>query len=135
VEGYTTDGEIDWDGADILGLFGRYLNPGQKLMNPVDLGQAFGLALEKPEISGQRFVVGVYTPYAADDAAELKSAPAAVIERYYPGVPELLHELDFTIPPMPFFYSHEKSRTILGFRARHELGDLARLYREQKCNT
>jgi hypothetical protein len=101
-------------------------------MNPVDLGEAFGKAAEKPGIAGQRFVVGVSTPYVASDAAGLRTEPATVIERYYPGVPALLAEIGITIPPMPFFYSHEKARAMLGFRSQHDIGDLARLYREWK---
>jgi len=132
VKGYTDDGTIDWDHADVPGLFGRHLRAGHKLMNPADLGEAFGLAAEKPGIAGQRFVVGVNTPYSASDAAALSSAPAAVVERYYPGVPALVDELGIEIPPMPFFYSHENARTVLGFRSRHDLGDLARLYRQWK---
>jgi nucleoside-diphosphate-sugar epimerase len=129
VEGYRDDGTIDWENANIPRLFLRYLNHVQKLMNPVDLGTAFGLAAEKPGISGQKFVVGVSTPYTARDAAGLRSIPAAVVERYYPGVPALLEELGIAIPSMPSFYSHEKARTMLGFRSQHDLGDLARLYR------
>ncbi len=128
--GYADDGTIDWGHADIPALFGRCLTAGRKLMNPADLGEAFGLAAEKPGISGQRFVVGVHTPYTAADAEELKSAPSAVVERYYPGVPALLDELGIEIPPMPFLYSHEKARTVLGFRSQHDLGDLAQLYRQ-----
>jgi len=133
VQGYTEDGEIDWANADVPGLFLRYLNPGQKLMNPADLGAAFGQAAEKPGIAGQRFVVGVSTPYTAVDAAGLHSIPATVIDRYYPGVPTLLEEIGIAIPPIPFFYSHEKARTTLGFRSQHDLGDLSRLYREWKA--
>ena len=85
---------------------------------------------DKPGIAGQRFVVGVSTPYVASDAAGLKTIPAAVIERYYPGIPSLLEEIGITIPSMPFFYSHEKARTQLGFRSSHDLGDIARLYKQ-----
>ena len=132
VKGYAGDGTIDWDQADIAGLFGRCLHAGHKLMNPADLGEAFGLAASKPGIAGQRFVVGVYTPYVASDAAALKTARPAVIERYYPGVPALLAELGIGIPAMPYFFSHEKARAVLGFRCQHDLGDLARLYRAWK---
>jgi nucleoside-diphosphate-sugar epimerase len=130
VKGYAPDGTIDWEQADVPGLFGRYLGGGHKLMNPADLGQAFGQAVEKPGIAGQRFVVGVSTPYVASDAAGLKSIPAAVIQRYYPGVPALLEEIGIVIPPMPYYFSHEKARTQLGCRSRHDLGDMARLYRQ-----
>lgn len=135
VKGYLPDGSIDWPNADIPGLFLRYLNAGHKLMNPVDLGSAFGLAVEKPGIAGQRFVVGVSTPYTAVDAAALRSLPKAVIERYYPGVPALLEEIGIRIPAMPFFYSHEKARTMLGFRSQHDLGDLASLYRDWRAHS
>ena len=99
-------------------------------MNPADLGLAFGQALEKPAIAGERFIVGVSTPYMASDAAGLKSVPAAVIDRYYPGIPALLEEIGIDIPPVRFFFSHEKARTRLGFRSRHDLGDIAQLYRQ-----
>ncbi|MCF7853794.1 MAG: NAD(P)-dependent oxidoreductase [Candidatus Pacebacteria bacterium] len=132
VEGYTEDGEIDWENADIPGIFGRYLRQGHKLMNPVDLGDAFGLAAEKPGIDGQRFIVGVSTPYSTVDAAALRSMPAAVIERYYPGVPAILAEAGVDIPPMPYYFNHEKARGVLGFRSRHDLGDIARLYCQWK---
>lgn len=131
-KGYRGNGTIDWENADIPGLFGRCLNAGHKLMNPVDLGEAFGLAASKPGIAGQRFMVGVNTPYVAADAAGLKNAPAEVVERYYPGVPALLAELGIAIPAMPFFFSHAKARTRLGFRCQHDLGDLAGLYRQWK---
>ncbi len=132
VKGYTDDGKIDWEHADVPGLFGRYLRAGHKLMSPADLGEAFGLAARKPGIAGQRFVVGLNTPYVAADAAELKSAPTAVIDRYYPGVTALVEELGLAVPPMPYFFSHERARAVLGFRSRHDLGDLARLYKQWK---
>jgi len=133
VKGYRDDGTIDWDNADVKGLFERCLRAGHKLMNPVDLADAFGAAAEKPGISGQKFVVGVSTPYVAADAEQLKSCPAAVIERYYPGVPALIGQIGFDLPQMPYFFSHEKARTVLGFRSRHDLGDLARLYKQWKA--
>jgi nucleoside-diphosphate-sugar epimerase len=132
VKGYAADGTIDWAQADLPALFGRCLQAGQKLMNPVDLGEAFGLAANKPGISGQQFIVGVNTPYVASDAAGLRSVPAAVIERYYPGVPALLEKIGIQIPSMPYFFSHQKARTLLGFRCQHDLGDLAQLYRQWK---
>jgi nucleoside-diphosphate-sugar epimerase len=132
VKGYAADGTIDWAQADLPALFGRCLHAGHKLMNPADLGEAFGLAASRPGIAGQRFIVGVNTPYVASDAAGLRSVPAAVIERYYPGVPALLETIGIPFPSMPYFFSHEKARTGLGFRCQHDLGDLARLYRQWK---
>ena len=61
--------------------------------------------------------------------------PEAVVERYYPGVPALLRELGIDIPPVLYYFSHEKARTRLGFRSQHELGDVARLYREWRDNS
>ena len=37
------------------------------------------------------------------------------------------------IPPVPFTYRHENARTRLGFRSRHDLGDVARLYRQWRA--
>lgn len=132
VKGYDADGNIDWASADVPSLFLRYLGAGFKLMDPVDLGAAFGQAVEGVSVVGQRFIVGVYTPYAATDAAALRSMPAAVIERYYPGVPRFLEELGIEIPSVSFYFNHEKTRTRLGFRSRHDLGDLMRSYRRWK---
>jgi nucleoside-diphosphate-sugar epimerase len=101
-------------------------------MNPVDLGEAFRLTLENPAAVGERFVIGCYTPYTATDAAGLRSMPAAIVDRYYPGASALLEELGIQIPPVPYYFSHEKARTRLGFRSQHELGDLVRMYREWK---
>jgi len=130
--GYDEEGGIDWDNADAPGLFLRYFGAGFKLMNPADLGEAFTLATEKPGIAGERFVIGCSTPYAAVDAAGLRSLPLAVAERYYPGVTELFAELGIRPEPVRYYFSHEKARTRLGFRSQHDLGDLMRLYREWK---
>lgn len=130
VRGYDSEGRIDWAQADVPAIFLRYLGAGFKLMNPADLGIAFGQALDSPAAPGQRLVVGCYTPYTATDAAGLRSLPAAIVERYYPSVPELLGELGVEIPPVEYYFNHEKARARLGFRSMHDLGDVARLYRE-----
>ena len=130
VRGYDSEGRIDWAQADVPAIFLRYLGAGFKLMNPADLGGAFGQAVDSPAARGQRFVVGCYTPYTADDAAALRSLPAATVERYYPDVAGLLDELGVEIPPVEYYYNHERARARLGFRSMHDLGDVARLYRE-----
>lgn len=132
VQGYTETGEIDWESADLSALFLRYLGAGFKLMNPVDLGEAFGLAVETPAF-GERFVIGCYTPYTATDAAALRSLPSAVVEKYYPGASALLMELGIEIPPVEYYFRHEKARTRLGFRSQHDLGDLVRLLRQWRA--
>ena len=128
--GYDSEGRIDWSEADVPAIFLRYLGAGFKLMNPVDLGEAFGRAVESPAAPGQRFVVGCYTPYGGAEPGELQSLPRAVVERHYPGVPELLEELGLSVPEVPYYFSHEKTRGQLGFRSQHDLGEVARLYRE-----
>ncbi|MCC6445670.1 MAG: hypothetical protein IT210_19725 [Armatimonadetes bacterium] len=65
VNGYDTEGRIDWASADIPAIFLPYLGAGFKLMNPVDLGRAFGLVVENPAAAGQRFIAGCYAPYTA----------------------------------------------------------------------
>ena len=133
VRGYDADGNIDWADADVPAIFLRYFSAGLKLMNPVDLGLAFGAAVDSPRAPGERFIVGVSTPYTSADAPGLRTAPAAIAERYYPGEAALLEELGIGVPPTLFFFSHEKARTVLGFRSQHELGDLVRLYREWRA--
>jgi UDP-glucose 4-epimerase len=128
-KGYTDEGEIRWESANLPALFLRYVGAGFKLMNPVDLGRSFSLAAELPRATGGRYIIGCSTPYTDADAAELRSRPAAVVDRYYPGTARLLEELGIAIPPVTFFFSHEKAREQLGFRSAHDLGDLARIYR------
>jgi len=130
VEGYREDGSIDWENADVPALLVRYVGMGYKLMNPADLGNAFALAAEEPAAAGGRFVVGCYTPYVAEDAEELASAPAKVVARYYPGAVELFEELGLEIPAVQYFFSHERARDTLGFRSQHDLSDVVRMYRE-----
>jgi hypothetical protein len=52
------------------------------------------------------------------------------VERYYPGVPALLEEIGIEIPPVEYYFNHENARARLGFRSAHDLGDIARMYRE-----
>ena len=129
-KGYNADGTIDWANADLPALFLRYLGAGFKLMNPVDLGNAFGAAVERPAVAGERFVIGCSTPYVTADAAGLRSMPAPIVEKYYPGVPVFLRGLGSEVPPILYYFSHDKARTRLGFRSQHDLGDLVRLYKE-----
>ena len=44
----------------------------------------------------------------------------------------MFDELGIEIPPIDFYYSHEKAQRVLGFRSQYDLGDLVRLYRERK---
>jgi len=130
VTGYDADGRINWAEADLPTILDRHLGRDSKLTNPVDLGEAFGRAIEKPEAVGERIVVGSYTPYSSDDRAELKADPRAVVERYYPGAVALFDELGIDIPAIDFYYSHEKAQKVLGFRSQYDLGDFVRLHRE-----
>jgi len=130
VPGYDAEGNIDWENADVQAMLLRYLSAGFKLLNPIDLGDAFGKAVEEPNAVGQKFVIGCQTPYTAAEAEELKSDPKAVIDRHEPGTAALFDELDIDLPPVEFYFSHARAQEILGFRNQHSLGDLARLYRE-----
>ena len=130
VAGYAADGSIDWERADLPALFLRYLGAGFKLMNPVDLGVAFGLALEQAAAVGERFVIGCTTPYVADDASDLRVTPSRVVDRYYPGAAALFDQLGIVVPAVDYFFSHQKTQERLGFRSQHGLGDLVRLCRE-----
>jgi len=132
VKGWDADGNIDWASADLPALFLRCLGAGFKLMDPLDLGAAFGQAVENVAAAGRRFIVGVYTPYAAGDAAALRSMPAAVVDRYYPGAARFLEDLGIAIPPVDYYFNHETARTLLGYRSRYDLGGLMAAYRRWK---
>jgi nucleoside-diphosphate-sugar epimerase len=132
IDDYGEDGKIDWAKASVSNLFQRYFGGGFKLMNPVDLGNAFSLAIEKPGIAGERFVIGCYTPYTAEDRAALLSAPHTVIEKYYPGAVQVIEEAGVEIRPVDYYFSHKKATEMLGFRSHHDLADVIRLYREQR---
>ncbi len=50
-----------------------------------DLVQAGVLALEKPDLGHEVFLLSGKTEFTAADVPELRSDPIAVVERYYPG--------------------------------------------------
>lgn len=54
-------------------------------------------------------------PYTAADAAELRSDPAAVVERYWPGVPDWFAHRGKAIQPISVFWDLSNSRDILGW--------------------
>ena len=131
VRGYTPEGDIDWPAADVESICRRYFGYGFKLMNPVDLGTAFGNAVDIPGISGERFVVGCHTPFVAGDREALLGDPAAVAERYFPGSRDFLNKLEVELEPVQFYFDSNKAESILGFKSRHDFGDIIRMYREQ----
>jgi len=132
VPGYDAEGTIDWANADVPEILLRYVGRDTKLTNPVDLGEAFGRAVDNPKAVGRRFVVGSYTPYTAADRDKLDTDPRSVVERYYPGAAALFDELGIEIPSVKFYFSHEKAQDVLGFRSQYDMGDIVRMYREWK---
>lgn len=54
-------------------------------------------------------------PYTAADAAALRSEPAAVVERYWPGVPAWFEARGHKIGPVGVLYDLSRSRDILGW--------------------
>jgi len=118
------DGSVDLASADLGSLAQFALRPGQKLWNPNDLGSIMDAAVMLQGTSFERIIVGNALPWKAEDAAELAADPAAVVERYYPGAGELLEAHDVALPPIEFYYSTARARSLLGFRQQYTMSDL-----------
>lgn len=58
-------------------------------------------------------------PYSMDDAEELRTNPAAVVERYYPGVPAWFAERNMGIPTVSMLYDMSRSKNILGWEPKY----------------
>jgi UDP-glucose 4-epimerase len=59
------------------------------------------------------------TPFTAAAAEELRSDPAAVVERYFPGVPAWFAERGLSISPVTMLYDMSRGRDILGWEPRY----------------
>jgi len=67
----------------------------------------------------EAFFVTNPLPYTAADAAQLRTDPAAVVERYWPGVPEWFAQRDRTPAPISVFWDLSRSKQILGWEPKY----------------
>ena len=81
-----------------------------------DAARAHLVALERaPALGFDSFIVSAPTPFAREDAAELKRDAAAVIARYYPRAAELYARHGWVLPDrIGRVYDSARSRTVLG---------------------
>ena len=58
-------------------------------------------------------------PYTGADAQELRDNPAAVVERYWPGIPAWFEARGATISPVPVIYDLTRGGEILGWTPKY----------------
>jgi UDP-glucose 4-epimerase len=81
-----------------------------------DAARAHLQALERaPDLGFDSFIVSAPTPFAREDAADLKRDAAAVIARYFPRGAELYARQGWTLPAsIGRIYDSTRSQTVLG---------------------
>jgi nucleoside-diphosphate-sugar epimerase len=85
-----------------------------------DCARAHLVALEKaPEVGFGTYIVSAPTPFAREDAAELKTDARAVIARYFPDAAELYAAQGWSLPEsIGRVYDASRIERDLGFRCR-----------------
>ena len=85
-----------------------------------DAAEAHRVALARaPEIGFGIFIVAARTPFAREDAAELKRDAVAVITRYFPDAPDLYARHGWALPAsIDRIYDAGLAERVLGFRSR-----------------
>jgi len=134
IAGFSDEGDILWDKMDICKLVGRYcgIGPSHKLTNAYDLTQAFRMAIENENFTHGLFLIGLGIPFESKDAEDLKTAPLAVYEKYYPGTSEFFKKIGFNMPSVPFWYNTEKAKKCLGFSPKLTLQDIMDQYSKKR---
>lgn len=91
-----------------------------------DAAEAHRIALARaPEIGFGTFIVSAPTPFAPDDALELKRDAAAVIARYFPDAAELYARQGWSLPAsIDRIYDAGLAGRELGFRCRTDFAAL-----------
>ncbi len=84
-----------------------------------DAAQANRLALEKPSLPPDVFLIGPRTPFQEGDAHALKDAPEAAIEKHFPGAAALLKKRGIPAPAVRNLFRIEKARQALGYDPQH----------------
>jgi UDP-glucose 4-epimerase len=132
IEGFSSEGDIQWDKIDIRSLVGRFVGMGSsfKLTNAYDLAQAFKSAIENKINQYDVYIIGIGAPFVQKDADDLKKTPIDVLEGYYPNVSRFINEIGLNIPGIGFWYNTEKAKKHLGFSPRFNLQDVMKQYYE-----
>lgn len=101
-------------------------------VHPADVVRAHLLAVARPGIENQTFIITAEMPFKSEDAEELKTSPAAVIIRYFPRAAALFQEPAVKLKTIPYFYSIEKAKRLLGWVPQMSFGQWLELYLEWK---
>ena len=83
-----------------------------------------------PRIGFGRYVVSATTPFAPDDLAELRRDAPAVVERLFPGYPDVYARLGWRMfPGIDRVYVNERARAELGWEPRYDFRHALELLR------
>ncbi len=100
-------------------------------VHPDDVVRAHVQAVSAPGIENQAFIITAHMPFQSSDAQELRTAPAAVITRYFPQAAEIFKDPALK-PSIPYFYTIEKARKVLGWEPRMSFAQWLPLYLDWK---
>jgi nucleoside-diphosphate-sugar epimerase len=97
-----------------------------------DAARAHLAALERaPEVGFGAYVVSAPTPFACDEAAELKSNAAAVVARHFPDAPDLYAQAGWRLPAsIGRVYDPARAEGELGFRCATDFAAVLEALRE-----
>ncbi|MBC7528967.1 MAG: NAD(P)-dependent oxidoreductase [Chthonomonadaceae bacterium] len=87
-----------------------------------DVAQANELALGavlNEDFLCESFLIRSVCPFALSDLAELELTPAEVVERYYPGATEILHQYELPVPRVLMLHDINKAIETLGYDPQH----------------
>lgn len=100
-----------------------------------DAADAHVIALDRaPAIGFDTFILSAPTRFARDDLVALKSDPAAVIERCYPGAAALYAARGWTLPvTIDRVYDAGKAERVLGFRCRTDFAAVLDALRDKRA--
>jgi UDP-glucose 4-epimerase len=83
-----------------------------------------------PRIGFGRYVVSATTPFAPDDLGELRRDAPAVVERLFPGYPDVYARLGWRMfPGIDRVYVNERARAELGWEPRYDFRHVLELLR------
>lgn len=88
-----------------------------------EIVRAHALAVETESDGFATAYLAPVVPYTPADVIASRQEPAAVIDRYYPGLSQLFASHGLTVPPMRFLFSTEQARSLLGWEARCSIED------------
>jgi nucleoside-diphosphate-sugar epimerase len=100
-----------------------------------DAAEAHLIALDRaPAIGFGTYILSAPTPFAQEDAAELKADAPAVIARYFPDAPALFLARGWTLPKsIDRVYDASAAERDLGFRCTSGFADVLAALREDRA--